>query len=138
QRAAFRKDGWPDLETRLDRLTRLSKAVLQHEQALVEALYDDFGGRSRLSSRTGDILGTVAAVDYTKAHLEEWMKPVRAPLPADVEQQGTWAEVHHEPLGVVGAIIPWNGPVLLASIAATGAIGAGNRVMLKLSEFAPR
>lgn len=138
QRAAFRRDGWPDLDVRLDRLTRLSKAVLRHEHDLVEALYGDFGGRSRFSSRTGDILGTVAAVDYTKAHLEEWMQPVRVALPAEVEQHGTWAEVRHEPLGVVGAIIPWNGPVLLASIAAAGAFGAGNRVMLKLSEFAPR
>lgn len=138
QRAAFRRDGFPDVEIRIDRLTRLSRAVLQHEHALVEALYADFGGRSRFSSRTGDILGTVAAVEYTKAQLAEWMQPVRVALPPEVEQQGTWAEVHYEPLGVVGAIVPWNGPVLLASIAAAGAFGAGNRVMLKLSEFAPR
>jgi len=138
QRTAFRREGLPSLGVRLDRLTRLSKAVLQHEDRLIDALYADFGGRSRFSSRTGDILGTVAAVDYTKANLAEWMKPVRVALPAEVEQQGTWAEVLYEPLGVVGAIVPWNGPVLLASIAAAGAFGAGNRVMLKLSEFAPK
>ncbi len=138
QRTAFRNDGWPALELRLDRLARLSRAVLEHEHALVEALYADFGGRSRIASRTGDILGTVAAVDYTRAHLAQWMAPVPVVLPPDVAQHGTSAEVRYEPLGVVGAIVPWNGPVLLASIAAAGAFGAGNRVMLKLSEFAPR
>lgn len=138
QRAAFRREGSPDLALRLDRLTRLSKAVLTHEDALVEALNADFGGRSRFSSRTGDILGTVAAVEYTKANLAQWMEPVRVSLPPEVEEQGSWAEVHYEPLGIVGAIVPWNGPVLLASIAAAGAFGAGNRVMLKLSEFAPK
>lgn len=138
QRTAFRRDGAPSLDVRLDRLTRLSKAVLQQEDKLVEALYADFGGRSRFSSRSGDILGTLAAVDYTKANLAQWMKPVRVALPPEVEQQGTWAEVRYEPLGVVGAIVPWNGPVLMASIAAAGGFGAGNRMMLKLSEFAPK
>lgn len=138
QREAFRTDGFPDIDVRIDRLMRLSKAVLQYEHALVEALNDDFGGRSRFASRTGDILGTVGAVEHTKANLADWMKPVRVALPLEVEQQGTWAEVRYEPLGVVGAIVPWNGPVLLASIAAAGAFGAGNRVMLKLSEFAPK
>src|SRR5690606_29123065 len=138
QRAAFRREGPPDVTVRLDRLTRLAQAVLAHEDVLIDALDADFGGRSRFAGRTGDILGTVAAVEYTKANLAEWMKPVRIALPPEVEQQGTWAEVHYEPLGVVGAIVPWDGPVLLASIAAIGAFGAGNRVMLKLSEFAPR
>ncbi len=138
QRAAFRREGPPDVTVRLDRLTRLAQAVLAHEDVLIDALDADFGGRSRFAGRTGDILGTVAAVEYTKANLAEWMKPVRTALPPEVERQGTWAEVHYEPLGVVGAIVPWNGPVLLASIAAIGAFGAGNRVMLKLSEFAPR
>jgi len=42
-----------------------------------------------------------------------------------------------EPLGVVGAVIPWNGPVALASLKIAPAICAGNTVVLKTAEDAP-
>ncbi|HTX03684.1 MAG TPA: aldehyde dehydrogenase family protein [Candidatus Acidoferrales bacterium] len=42
-----------------------------------------------------------------------------------------------EPYGVVGAIIPWNSPVLLGSMKLAMAIGAGNTIVLKAAEDAP-
>src|SRR6266436_1147835 len=42
-----------------------------------------------------------------------------------------------EPLGVVGAIIPWNAPVLLASLKIAPALCAGNTIVLKAAEDAP-
>jgi betaine-aldehyde dehydrogenase len=42
-----------------------------------------------------------------------------------------------EPLGVVGAIIPWNAPVLLASLKIAPALCAGNTLVLKAAEDAP-
>src|ERR1700761_1623189 len=42
-----------------------------------------------------------------------------------------------EPLGVVGAIVPWNAPALLSSIKIAPAICAGNTLVLKLAEDAP-
>jgi len=47
------------------------------------------------------------------------------------------ARVHYQPLGVVGVIVPWNYPLFLAIGPLTGALAAGNRVMLKLSETTP-
>lgn len=137
QRAAFRKEGFASAETRRDRLIRLARAVLAHERAFVDALQEDFGNRSPFATRAGDILGSVAAIEYHLAHFEGWMAPERMPLPPEVEAHGTFAEVHYQPLGVLGAIIPWNGPVLMACLAAMGGLAAGNRVMLKMSELAP-
>jgi acyl-CoA reductase-like NAD-dependent aldehyde dehydrogenase len=42
-----------------------------------------------------------------------------------------------EPLGVVGAIIPWNAPVLLAALKIAPALCAGNTIVLKAAEDAP-
>ena len=43
----------------------------------------------------------------------------------------------HEPLGVVGVIIPWNFPVLIAAWKIGPALACGNTVVLKPSEFTP-
>ena len=42
------------------------------------------------------------------------------------------------PVGVVGVVSPWNFPLHLALIPAATALAAGNRVMLKVSEYTPR
>jgi coniferyl-aldehyde dehydrogenase len=45
--------------------------------------------------------------------------------------------VEPQPLGVVGVVSPWNFPLNLALVPAATALAAGNRVMLKVSEFTP-
>jgi coniferyl-aldehyde dehydrogenase len=46
-------------------------------------------------------------------------------------------EVRYEPLGCVGIIAPWNYPINLTLIPLIDALAAGNRIMIKLSEYAP-
>ncbi|HEX2675445.1 MAG TPA: coniferyl aldehyde dehydrogenase, partial [Polyangiales bacterium] len=48
------------------------------------------------------------------------------------------AKVHYQPLGVVGVISPWNYPMSLALGPLAIAFAAGNRVMIKPSEFTPK
>ena len=43
-----------------------------------------------------------------------------------------------QPLGVIGIISPWNYPLQLAIMPLVGALGAGNRAMIKPSEYTPR
>lgn len=87
-------------------------------------------------------------------------KPMRESLNADIPlaadhfryfagclraQEGTLSDVDentvayhfHEPLGVVGQIIPWNFPILMAAWKVAPAIGAGNCVVLKPAESTP-
>ncbi|SKA66058.1 coniferyl-aldehyde dehydrogenase [Enterovibrio nigricans DSM 22720] len=45
--------------------------------------------------------------------------------------------VHYQALGVVGIIVPWNFPITLSLIPLITALAAGNRVMIKMSEFTP-
>ena len=44
--------------------------------------------------------------------------------------------VHHEPLGVVGVIVPWNFPLMIGAWKIAPALAAGNSVVVKPSEFA--
>lgn len=45
--------------------------------------------------------------------------------------------VAHEPYGVIGAIIPWNGPLFAATMVMTPALAAGNCIVVKAPELAP-
>lgn len=137
QRAAFLRDGPPDASVRSERLDRLAKMVLANAEEIVCSLSCDFGSRSPHATKTGDVVGAVAAIRYNKDQLAEWMKPEPVALPAALEQAGARAEVRYQPLGVIGAIVPWNGPVLMGVLAAAGAFAAGNRIMLKVPEGTP-
>ncbi len=46
-------------------------------------------------------------------------------------------ELRPQPLGVVGIIVPWNYPILLAIAPLVGALAAGNRALIKMSEYTP-
>lgn len=87
-------------------------------------------------------------------------KPIRETVNADIpltvdhfryfagairSQEGSICEIDddtvayhfHEPLGVVGQIIPWNFPILMAAWKLAPALAAGNCVVLKPAEFTP-
>lgn len=138
QRAAFRADGFPGATVRIGRLDRLITMLLAHENEIVEVLSQDFGNRSRHATRVGDIVGGINAIRYNRDNVAAWMESISIPLPPPMEAAGARAELRYHPLGVIGAVIPWNGPVLMSCLAAAGAFAAGNRLMLKPPEATPR
>lgn len=137
QKDSFLREGVPDLTTRLDRLRRLERMLLDHEDEIVRTLSQDFQGRSRALTRAADIVGGVSAIRYTMESLPRWLDPQPVELPDYVAQSGTRAAVHYRPVGVVGVVVPWNGPVLLTILPLAGILAAGNRAMVKPSEFSP-
>ncbi|MDD1793484.1 coniferyl aldehyde dehydrogenase [Enterovibrio sp. ZSDZ42] len=120
---------------RIDDLTRLQSALSKHADALVNALSQDYGHRSHTDSLMADIMPCFQMLRYTKRKLKRWMKPSRRS--AGLLLTPAKVEVHYQPLGVVGIIVPWNFPITLSLIPLMTAIAAGNRVMLKMSEFTP-
>jgi coniferyl-aldehyde dehydrogenase len=61
----------------------------------------------------------------------------RKTTPAILGLFGAKAEVQYQPKGVVGVISPWNFPVNLTFAPLAGVLAAGNRAMIKPSEFTP-
>ncbi|NDP43826.1 MAG: coniferyl aldehyde dehydrogenase [Aromatoleum sp.] len=136
QRAAFERERFPDLATRRDRLVRLARLVVDHEDALTAAIDGDFGHRSAHETRLAELYVVASGIRHARKHLRRWMKPVRVATP--LQLQPGRAEIRRQPLGVVGIISPWNYPLQLALAPALGALAAGNRVLLKPSELTPR
>lgn len=133
QRDFFNSGQTRPLAFRLQQLRKLKQAVLDHQDALIEALSADL--RKPLLESYLTELGAIQEIDYVVKHLKSWMKPRRASTSLQLFPAA--ARVYPEPLGVVLAISPWNYPVQLAISPLIGAIAAGNCVILKPSEVAP-
>jgi coniferyl-aldehyde dehydrogenase len=131
QRAAFLDREPYSVEERCELIDRAIGLLVNHEQEIVEALAADFGHRSPTFSRASEVLSPLAMLKQTKQHLREWMQPqVRHAA------QGQ-AFVQYQPLGVVGIVTAWNVPGYMVFSGLAGALAAGNRVMIKPSEFTP-
>jgi coniferyl-aldehyde dehydrogenase len=137
QRSALLKDGFPGAEVRIDRLDRIADINIRYKDRILDALNEDFGGRPHLQSLFSDVISTVMEVKETRKQVRRWMKPEKRKAPLPMRLVGGRAEVQFQPLGVVGNIAPWNFPIALAFSPTIGAVGAGNRVMIKPSEATP-
>lgn len=135
QRGAFQADPMPSRDIRLTLLKRLRSLLVSEQEALIQAVSQDFGNRSRDETLFAEILPTLQSIDHACNHLRRWMKPSRRPL--GIAFQPGSAQVVYQPLGVVGVIVPWNYPLFLAMGPLIGALAAGNRVMIKMSEATP-
>ncbi len=135
QKASFREQGAPSRQQRETQLIALKQALLSHQQAIVDALNADYGHRSSDDSRISDIMPCVNNINYTLKKLKGWMKPSRRH--AGILLAPAKVQVQYQPLGVVGIIVPWNFPVMLSIGPLITALAAGNRAMIKLSEFTP-
>jgi coniferyl-aldehyde dehydrogenase len=135
QRAAFHQDGPPTLAQRKADLLKLKTAVLARRQAIEQALNADFGNRSAYETRIMELVPVVQTINYLRRNLRKWMRPERRRIAIHFVPGSSY--VVYQPLGVIGVISPWNYPLSLALIPLATALAAGNRVMLKPSEFAP-
>ena len=137
QRSAFLKEGYPSLETRLERIQRVENLLHDNIDALCEAMSRDFGHRSPHQSRVADIYASLECIKHTRKHLKQWMKKEKRKAPFPLSLMGAKAEVIYQPKGVVGNITTWNFPVFVAITPLVGILAAGNRCMIKLTEVTP-
>lgn len=138
QRAAFMAELPVGLAVRKDRLTRAAAMIADHADAFCDALSEDFGHRSREQSMLTDVAASIAPIKHALKSLERWARPERRPVQFPLGLLGARAWVEYQPKGVVGVIAPWNFPVNLVMGPIAGIFAAGNRAMVKTSEFTPR
>jgi acyl-CoA reductase-like NAD-dependent aldehyde dehydrogenase len=134
--AAAIRDGAPDADARREALLRLRAALLARAEDIVRASDADFGGRSRIETLLADVLCVSEAAAFAAPRVARWMRPRGVAVPF-----AFWparAAAVPRPKGIVGVIAPWNYPVQLALWPAVDALAAGNRVIVKPSEAAPR
>ena len=135
QRKAFLTEGVVGAEIRIDRIDRAINILEKHGSRFGDAMAADFGHRSRDLSKQTDINGSIEPLKYAKKHLRNWMKPEKRKVMFPLGLLGARARLEFQPLGVVGCISPWNFPVQLTFGPLAGIFAAGNRAMIKPSEF---
>jgi gamma-glutamyl-gamma-aminobutyraldehyde dehydrogenase len=113
---------------RKDVLVRL--AVLMHEHADELALLDSLDmGKLVADARAYDVPGAAAAITFYAEAIDKIYDEVAPTAP------GNLALVRREPLGVVGAVVPWNFPLEMACWKLGPALAAGNSVILKPAQL---
>ncbi len=136
QRAAFAADPFPSLEERRELLGVVAGMLVGHRAQIQEALSSDFGVHPPLAADLIEVLGPAGRAGYVAEQLEAWMAP--EPRPIDPALFGTGrAFVQPQPKGVVGNLVPWNFPFDLSVGPLIEMLAAGNRVVIKPSEYAP-
>ncbi|MFI6359006.1 aldehyde dehydrogenase [Streptomyces sp. NPDC050743] len=131
-RRAFESGVWSDLHPRQRRavLQRLARLVEEHaeELALLESV--DMG-KPFTDALAVDLRVTAQSLDFYAEAVDKQYDEV-APTGRDV-----LATVTREPLGVVGAVVPWNFPLMMAVWKIAPALAVGNSVVLKPAEQSP-
>ena len=137
QRAAYLAHPNPSFEERKADLLKLKAFVMDHRDALVQAISEDYGHRSSHESLFAEIFSVIDGVNHTLKHLKKWMQPQKRSI--DLKNfLGASNRVIPQPLGVVGAIIPWNFPIWTSFNGLICTFAAGNRSMVKMSENSRR
>jgi len=116
----------------------MNKAIallVDHKDELCAAVSKDFGHRSLDQTAMTDVLAGISALKFAKKHLKQWMRPEKRKPECPLGLFGAKAEIQYQPKGVIGCISPWNFPVGLTFAPLAGIFAAGNRTMIKPSEF---
>jgi aldehyde dehydrogenase (NAD+) len=124
-----------DVSWRILQLNALQKFLIEQEREIAAALYDDFrkSAAETFLTETGYLCGEIR---FALKHLISWMKPRNVLIPLIYQpSKGSYSP---EPYGVVLIMGAWNYPFNLCLAPLISAIAAGNCVVVKPSEHAPR
>ena len=131
-RAAFDKGEWSQASPGYRKKVLLAFADLMAAQAKELALLEtlDMGKPIRFSLSV-DIPSTVRCLRWYAEAIDKLYDQV-APT-----ERNVLATITREPVGVVGAIVPWNFPLIMAAWKFAPALAAGNSIIIKPSENSP-
>ena len=137
QRDSYIAEGYVSAETRIDRIDRAIDILVTHAEAISAAMNDDFSCRPRQTNLMTDVTGSIECLKHSKKHLKNWMKSEKRPTMFPLNLLGARSQISYQPKGVVGVIAPWNFPFGMGFEPLAGVLAAGNRAMIKPSEFTP-
>lgn len=129
---ALKSSGWSKMAPR-DRARVLHRFADLVEQNVPYLAKLEATGSSRLISMTavGDPVRTAGVIRFFAEYADKLEGEVTA------TQANTLSYVRNEPYGIVGAIVPWNFPMITAAWKFAPALAAGNAIIMKTSELTP-
>jgi acyl-CoA reductase-like NAD-dependent aldehyde dehydrogenase len=120
---------WRDttLEERQVTLRKCATRVREHRDALARMITLEQGKPTATAQR--EVMGAARWIEHSAG-----LEPASESVPLDANRS---AQVTRRPYGVVGAIVPWNYPIMSAAWKIAPALLTGNTVVLKPSPFTP-
>lgn len=132
QRKFFNTNKTKDVSFRLETLNKLYQIILNNEDSIIKALYDDLH-KGDTEAYSSEILFSINDLKYIFKNLKKWSKKQKI-FTHFINQPGT-SYYQNEPFGISLIIGPWNYPFGLIMSPLFGAISAGNCAILKPSEI---
>lgn len=131
ERALAVQESWrrTSPETRRDILNRLAHLIEQHREEFVVAARLDNGHTARAGNITVDY-----ALQWTR-YFAGWCDKLNGELIGTLDTRGEFSYTVPEPIGIVGIIITWNGPLISLAMKVVPALAAGNCVICKPAEL---
>ncbi|MGJ8759229.1 MAG: aldehyde dehydrogenase [Polaribacter sp.] len=123
-----------DISFRLTQLKTLKKAILQYQQKIETALWQDLH-KSPEEAYLTEISIVIGEIDNHIKHLKKWAAPKRVTSPLHLIPASS--KIIYEPLGTALIVAPWNYPFQLLINTLVGAISAGCCSVLKPSPDTP-
>jgi coniferyl-aldehyde dehydrogenase len=136
QKRAFLAQPYPSLQERQAHLGALAGMMMQNRKRIRKALSDDFAVHPELFTDLIEVLGVAGRIGYALTQVESWMRDEERFADPAVFGTGK-AYIRYQPKGVVGNIVPWNFPFDLGVGPLVEMLAAGNRVIVKPSDYTP-
>ncbi|HET7335684.1 MAG TPA: aldehyde dehydrogenase family protein, partial [Rhizomicrobium sp.] len=126
-KAAFPAWSKTPIAKRQAALAAIAQRIVEHTDELARILTQEQG--KPLGDATAEVHGAAAFFQYFSG----------VDLPSKIleDSAGRKVEAHRKPLGVVGAIVPWNFPLVLMAFKVPAALLAGNTIVLKPAATTP-
>lgn len=120
------------LESRLEYLASMEKAIEEHQEDIILALEKDFK-KPRAETLLSEIYPVLKEIKFTRKNLRRWSRPQKVKTPLTL--LGSQSYIQREARGVSLIIGPWNYPFQLCLLPLVSAISAGNCAIVKPSEI---
>ena len=115
------------IRDRKEIVSKIADIVEANAQELAQILTEEQG--KPIGDATGEVYGMAAFCRYFAS--------LDLPVKVIEDSDGRKVEAHHAPLGVVGAIVPWNFPLILLAFKLPPALIAGNTIVIKPAPTTP-
>ena len=137
ERARKAQPGWAarSFDERASVMKRVLELVLERQDQITGKVIEETG-KTETEAFGMEVFATCDALTYYAKNAAKFLKPRKKRIHG-VMGFAKQLRIVYKPLGVVGIIVPWNGPFVLAMNQAVQALMAGNAVLLKGSEVTP-
>jgi coniferyl-aldehyde dehydrogenase len=136
QKRAFLANPYPSYDERIANLGALATMIMANRERISKALSEDFGSHPPAASDLIEVLGPASRAQYAMGRLKDWMSTEERDMDSALFGTAS-ASIRQQPKGVIGNIVPWNFPFDLGIGPLVEMLAAGNRVIIKPSDYTP-